>query len=53
MDLEIFAIARKVVGSLQNRDCKEALKWCSDNKSKLKKINVGLVEAIDAFVLHC
>ncbi|CAM6095227.1 unnamed protein product [Calypogeia fissa] len=36
-DIEIFLDARKVVEALRNRDCSDALAWCADNKSKLKK----------------
>eukprot|EP00027_Filamoeba_sp_ATCC50430_P008698 CAMPEP_0168546516 /NCGR_PEP_ID=MMETSP0413-20121227/3541_1 /TAXON_ID=136452 /ORGANISM="Filamoeba nolandi, Strain NC-AS-23-1" /LENGTH=407 /DNA_ID=CAMNT_0008576701 /DNA_START=101 /DNA_END=1324 /DNA_ORIENTATION=- len=42
VDIEIFLNSKKVVESLQNHDCKEALKWCNDNRSKLKKINSTL-----------
>jgi hypothetical protein len=40
VDIDIFMAAKKVVESLSHGDCKEALKWCNDNRSKLKKINV-------------
>jgi len=42
VDLEIFNSAKKVIEGLQQRNCKEALKWCADNKSKLKKIESDL-----------
>lgn len=32
--------AKKVIESLKKGDCKEALKWCNENKSKLKKMKV-------------
>lgn len=37
VDVDIFFEARKVIEALRNRDCTEALTWCSENKSKLKK----------------
>lgn len=37
VDIYIFLDAKKVVQSLRNRDCTEALTWCTENKSKLKK----------------
>lgn len=42
VDIDIFLNSKKVEESLQNHDCKEALKWCNDNRSKLKKINSTL-----------
>jgi hypothetical protein len=32
---------KKVIESLERGECKEALKWCIEHKSKLKKIEVG------------
>lgn len=40
VDVDIFLDARKVVEALRNRDCSEALMWCTENKSKLKKSKV-------------
>eukprot|EP00249_Psilotum_nudum_P007998 c20969_g1_i1 orf=314-1543(+) len=37
VDIDIFLDAKKVVESLRNWDCSEALVWCAENKSKLKK----------------
>jgi macrophage erythroblast attacher len=37
VDIDIFVDARKVVDALLNKDCSEALAWCAENKSKLKK----------------
>eukprot|EP01133_Synstelium_polycarpum_P003504 gene3504-4003_t len=34
--------SKKVVVGLANHNCTEALAWCSENKSKLKKINSDL-----------
>jgi macrophage erythroblast attacher len=42
VDIDIFLAAKKVVDTLSKGDCKEALKWCVDNRSKLKKINSKL-----------
>jgi macrophage erythroblast attacher len=46
VDIDIFVDARKVVDALLKKDCSEALAWCAENKSKLKKGKVvvkGLV----------
>ena len=40
MDIDIFFEARKVIEALRNWDCTEALAWCAENKSKLKKSKV-------------
>ena len=32
--------AKKVIENIYKKDCKEALKWCAENRSKLKKLNV-------------
>ncbi|KAG0622789.1 hypothetical protein M758_3G123400 [Ceratodon purpureus] len=37
VDSDIYLDARRVMEALQNRNCSEALSWCSENKSKLKK----------------
>lgn len=37
VDIDIFLEAKKVIQSLRNKDCSEALAWCSENKTKLKK----------------
>lgn len=37
VDIDIFLEARKVIEALRNRDCSEALAWCSENKTRLKK----------------
>jgi len=42
VDLDIFLNAKKVIEGLQHSECKEALKWCTENKSKLKKIGSTL-----------
>lgn len=40
MDLDLFAQAQRIQDSLDRKDCSEALQWCSENKSNLKKIKV-------------
>eukprot|EP00192_Tetraselmis_astigmatica_P012651 CAMPEP_0117654264 /NCGR_PEP_ID=MMETSP0804-20121206/3650_1 /TAXON_ID=1074897 /ORGANISM="Tetraselmis astigmatica, Strain CCMP880" /LENGTH=399 /DNA_ID=CAMNT_0005460531 /DNA_START=60 /DNA_END=1260 /DNA_ORIENTATION=- len=42
VDANIFAEAHRVVQALWGRDCREALTWCADNKSKLKRIESNL-----------
>ncbi|KAI3641934.1 hypothetical protein MIR68_000044 [Amoeboaphelidium protococcarum] len=39
VDVELFASTRKIEESLRNRSCTEALQWCVENKSHLKKGN--------------
>ncbi|XP_002968172.2 protein MAEA homolog [Selaginella moellendorffii] len=36
-DADIFVDAHRVIESLRKKDCSEALAWCTENKSKLKK----------------
>jgi macrophage erythroblast attacher len=38
VDIEVFFSAKKVYDSLLRRETAEALKWCNDNKSRLKKL---------------
>lgn len=38
--MKVFMEADKIIGNLKSRDCKEALNWCKDFKSKLDKNNV-------------
>jgi len=40
VDLEISLAAKKVVDGLNRRDCSEALKFCVENRTKLRKIKV-------------
>ena len=42
VDAHIFREADRVLEGLKNHDCSEALAWCNDNKSKLKKIRSKL-----------
>eukprot|EP01132_Coremiostelium_polycephalum_P002207 gene2207-2721_t len=42
VDIDLFLSSKKVVEGLLRNDCTEALLWCSENKSKLKKIKSGL-----------
>jgi len=42
VDVDIFLASKRVVDSLSRKDCKDALKWCADNRSKLKKIDSTL-----------
>lgn len=37
VDTDVFLDAKKVIQSLRKKDCSEALAWCAENKSKLKK----------------
>jgi len=38
VDVELFSQARRVEQSLQRFSCTEALRWCNDNKSNLRKM---------------
>lgn len=42
VDIDIFISSKKVIEGLNNHDCSEALQWCADNRSKLKKMKVGV-----------
>jgi len=42
VDIDIFVSSRKVIEGLKHHDCTEALQWCADNRSKLKKIRSNL-----------
>ena len=42
VDTHIFVQAQRVVKALRAHDCREALSWCSENKSKLKRIKSNL-----------
>lgn len=41
VDMNVFLTAKKVMDSLRQGDCTEALKWCNENKARLKKIDVS------------
>ncbi|CAG8556075.1 200_t:CDS:2 [Funneliformis mosseae] len=38
VDVELFSQARRVEQALQRFSCNEALRWCNDNKSNLRKM---------------
>ncbi|GES77038.1 hypothetical protein RCL_jg25926.t1 [Rhizophagus clarus] len=38
VDVELFSQARRVEQALQRFSCTEALRWCNDNKSNLRKM---------------
>ena len=42
VDTHIFVDARKVLDTLRQHDCREALAWCKDHGAKLKKIKSKL-----------
>jgi len=42
VDIEVFISSKKVIEGLTRCDCTEALQWCADNRSKLKKIKSNL-----------
>eukprot|EP01117_Protostelium_nocturnum_P018610 TRINITY_DN7822_c0_g1_i2.p1 TRINITY_DN7822_c0_g1~~TRINITY_DN7822_c0_g1_i2.p1 ORF type:complete len:387 (-),score=116.72 TRINITY_DN7822_c0_g1_i2:87-1247(-) len=42
VDIDVFKNAQKISDNLNQRECKEALKWCSENRSKLRKNNSNL-----------
>lgn len=37
VDIEVFAQAQRVEQALRNHSCSEALQWCAENKSTLRK----------------
>jgi len=42
VDIDVFISSKKVIEGLSRCDCTEALQWCADNRSKLKKIKSTL-----------
>ena len=42
VDARVFRDAGKVIDGLKSHDCQEALAWCSENRSKLKKMKSKL-----------
>jgi len=43
VDVEVFTQTKQVIEGLKNRDGTEALKWCTENRSRLRKVNVGFI----------
>jgi len=37
VDIDIFLAGKKVLDCFEKKSCKEAILWCNENKSKLKK----------------
>ena len=48
VDLELFAQSRKIELAIKNHSCAEALAWCKENGSSLKKIKVYFSIALDS-----
>eukprot|EP01137_Pigoraptor_chileana_P011367 Opistho-2@62104 len=42
VDIDLFVEAQKIEDALLRHDCTQALAWCADNKSRLKKIKSSL-----------
>jgi hypothetical protein len=42
VDIDIFIKSRGVVDGLRIQNCATALQWCTDNKSRLRKLNSSL-----------
>ncbi len=40
VNIEVFTQVKHVIEGLEKHDCTEALKWCAENRSKLRKISV-------------
>ncbi len=40
MDSDLFVSAKKIIAALQNQSCTEALQWCNENKTALRKNKV-------------
>lgn len=41
-NIDVFMVAKSVEEGLNNRDTTKCLEWCSENKSKLKKVKSNL-----------
>lgn len=46
VDIDVFVSGHKVIESLQQGNSAEALKWCQENKARLKKIEVRYITLI-------
>lgn len=42
VDIDIFRESRVVIEALRRRDCTEGLRWCSENKRRLQKVQSKL-----------
>lgn len=42
VDIDIFRDSRVVIEALRRRDCTEGLRWCSENKRRLQKVQSKL-----------
>ena len=42
VDLELFAQSRRIENAIKTHSCQEALSWCNENKSALKKLKSNL-----------
>lgn len=42
VDIELFVEVQRIEDALRKHSCTEALAWCSENKSALRKAKVGL-----------
>jgi macrophage erythroblast attacher len=40
VDIDLFADIKRIEAALASHSCTEALSWCSENKSALKKMKV-------------
>ncbi|RNA19435.1 Macrophage erythroblast attacher [Brachionus plicatilis] len=45
-NIDVFMVEKEICESLMNKETQRCLSWCSDNKSKLKKINSNLEFAL-------
>lgn len=46
VDLEVFSQCQKIADSLEKGETKEALVWCAENRTALKKLGVSLERTI-------
>ena len=40
VDIDMFVVGQKIEKDLDNGSCQLAIKWCADNKAKLKRLKV-------------
>jgi len=43
VDIDLFTDIRRIEAALKRHSCTEALTWCSENKSGLRRIKVGIL----------
>jgi macrophage erythroblast attacher len=48
VDIDLFSDIKRIEGALSRHSCSEALAWCSENKTALRKQRVTFTTALPA-----